>query len=339
MRYLLKISLPTLLAAVLLTACGGGGAAVSAGDIAVVGSTHITQAQYDNLLAQQKQSAGSSFPKQGTAEFESVKSKVVTALVEQAERAERAKSDGIKITTKQIDAKLVALKKQYFNGDDKKYVAQLKQQHLTDAQVRDDIRSQLINEALVKEITKGIKVTDGDVHDYYLKNSQLYAKPQSRDIRHVLVKSKKLADSLYTQLKSGNSKLWCTLAKKYSKDPGSKDNCGKLTVSKGQTVPGFDKVAFSEKTNVVHAPIHDATYGWFVIEPLSIVHPRRTTPEKQVSASIKATLLQQGKNQAITDWSSQLTKGFCSGSKIKFQVGYTPSPDPCASTTTTGTST
>jgi parvulin-like peptidyl-prolyl isomerase len=339
MRSLFKISLPTLLAAALLAGCGGGGAAVSAGDIAVVGGTHITQAQYDNLLAQQKQSAGASFPKQGTAEFETVKSKVVTALVQQAERTERANSDGVTVTEKQVDAKLTALKKQYFQGDDKKYKAQLKQQHLTDAQVRADVRSQLVNEALVKQITKGVKVTDADVHDYYLKNSQLYAKPQSRDIRHILVKSPKLANSLYAQLKSGNGKLWCTLAKKYSQDPGSKNNCGKLTVSKGQTVPAFDAVAFSEKTNVVHKPIHDATYGWFVIEPLSTVHPRQTTPEKQVRASIKATLLQQDKNQAITDWSNQLTKSFCSGGKIKYQVGYKPSPDPCASSTTTNTST
>ena len=110
-------------------------------------------------------------------------------------------------------------------------------------------------------------------------------------------------------------------------------------MSKGQTVPQFDKVAFSEKTKTIHAPIHDATYGWFVIEPLSIVHPRSTTPEKQVTATIKQQLLQQEKNQAITTWFNNLTKRFCKGGKIHYQVGYTPSPDPCASTTSTNTST
>jgi foldase protein PrsA len=338
MRFFVKISLPALLAAVLLTACGSG-AAVSAGDIAVVGSTHITQGQFDTLIAQQKQSAGASFPKQGTSQYQTVKSQVVTALVQQAERSERAKAEGITVTDKQVDAKLTALKKQYFNGDEKKYKAQLKQQHLTDAQIRDDIRSQLINNALVAKITKNVKVSASDIHDYYLKNSQQYAKPQSRDIRHILVKDKKLASSLYQQLKNGTDKQWCTLAKKYSQDPGSKNNCGKLTVSKGQTVPGFDSVAFSETTKVVHAPIHDKTYGWFIIEPLSAIHPRQVTPEKQVAATIRSTLLQQDKNQAITDWSNQLTKSFCSGGKIKYQVGYTPSPNPCSSSTTTGTST
>ena len=243
------------------------------------------------------------------------------------------------MTAKQIDARLNAIRKQNNLADDKAYQAQLKKQHLTDRDVRESVRTQLINEALVKEITKGIKVSAGEIHDYYLQNSQQYAKPQSRDVRHILVKSKKLANSLYAQLKSGNDKLWCTLAKKYSQDPGSKNNCGKLTVSKGETVAGFDAVAFTEKAHVVHAPIHDSKYGWFVIEPLSVVHPRQTTPETQVSATIRATLVQQKKNQAITDWSTALTKSFCGDSKVRYLVGYKPSPDPCASSTTTNTST
>jgi parvulin-like peptidyl-prolyl isomerase len=337
MRSFVTFILPAMLAAVLLAGCGST-STVSAGEIAIVGNTHITQAQYDALLSQQKLGAGSSFPKQGTAAFEAEKSKIVTALVQQAERNEKAESDGIKVTDKQVDARLTAIRKQNNLLDDKKYEEQLKKQHLTDKQIRSDVRLQLINEALVKEITKGVKVTNDDVHDYYLKNSQLYAKPQSRDVRHILVKTQKLADQLYPQLKAGTNKTWCTLAKKYSQDPGSKNNCGKLTVSKGQTVPGFDTVAFSEKTNVVHKPIHDATYGYFIIEPLSIIHPRKTTPESQVRASIKSQLEQQQKNQAITTWINDLTKHYCSG-KIKYQVGYKPSPDPCAASTTTSATT
>src|SRR5947208_4357618 len=172
MRFLVKISLPALLAAVLLTACGGGGGAVTAGDIAVVGKTHVTQAQFDTVLAQQKANASSSFPKQGTSEYESIKSQIVSGLVQQAERDDRAKSDGIVVTAKQIDARLNAIRKQNNLADDKAYQAQLKKQHLTDRDVRESVRTQLINEALVKEITKGIKVSAGEIHDYYLQNSQ-----------------------------------------------------------------------------------------------------------------------------------------------------------------------
>ena len=159
-------------------------------------------------------------------------------------------------------------------------------------------------------------------------------------MRYILIKQKSVADSIYRQVKSGNAKTWCTLAKKYAKD-ASGQNCGKATFTKGQTVAAFDNVAFTQPTKVVHAPIYDPTQykSWFVIEPLGNVKPRSSTPEKQVAASIKQQLVQTKKNQAMTDWVASTTKGFCSGSQIKYQVGFTPSPDPCTVTTTTNATT
>jgi parvulin-like peptidyl-prolyl isomerase len=341
-----KFILPILFVAALLAGCGGGGSAagLKSGDIAVVGKVHITKSAFDALMAQAKRSFAQqtpprAFPKDGTAAFETVKGQAVTLLVQQAEREAKAESMGIKITDKDVDARLKQIKKQYFGNSEKKYLAQLKQQNLTDAQVRDDVRAQLISEAVSKKVTTNVTVSSDDVHQYYITHPQLYSQAQTRDVRHILVKAKPLAETLYGQLKSGNDSAWCKLAKKYSQDPSSKDNCGKLTISKGQTVPEFDKVAFSQPTKKVHAPIHNAQYGWFIIEPLSSVKPRSTTPEKQVSSAIKQQLLQQNKNQAMTDWATALTKSFCSGSKIKYQVGFTPSPDPCASTTTNATTT
>jgi len=341
MRSLAKFTFPILFAVALVAGCGGGGGSggLKSNDVAVVGSTHISKTDYDLLIAQAKHSLGKTFPKQGTTQFEALKSKAVTVLLNQAERAETASSDGIKVTDKQVEARLTQIKKQYFSGSETKYKAQLKQQHLTDAQVRNDVKSQLIYEAIVAKITKGVTVSAGEAHDYYIAHPQLYSKAQTRDVRHILVKTKQQADSIFAQLKAGNDKTWCTLAKKFSQDPSSKNNCGKLTVSKGQTVPQFDKVAFSEQTKTIHAPIHDATYGWFVIEPLSIVHPRSTTPEKEVAATIKQQLLQQKKDQATTTWFNNLSKTFCKGGKIHYQVGFTPTPDPCQSTTSTNTST
>jgi len=203
MRSLAKFILPVLLLAALVAGCGGGGSSgLNSRDVAVVGKTHISKSDYDTLLAQAKRSLGKTFPKQGTAEFESIKSKAVTLLVQQAERAERASSEGIRVSEAQVDKRLASIKKRYFKNSEAKYRAQLKQLHLTDKQVRDDIRSQLIYEAIVNKITKSLSVSDSEVHDYYIAHPQLYSKAQTRDVRHILVKSKPLAQSIYTQLKS-----------------------------------------------------------------------------------------------------------------------------------------
>ncbi|MDX6427162.1 MAG: foldase protein PrsA [Gaiellaceae bacterium] len=336
--------LPIALVAVLLAGCGGGSSAsLSGGDVAVVGSVHVTKPQFAALIAQAQNSfkqQNRPFPKQGTTEYETVKGQAITLLVQQAEREAKASSMGIKISNADIDKRLAQIVKQYFHGKQSEYEAQLKKQKLTDAQVRNDIRSQLISEAVFNKVTSGAKVSDSAVHAYYIAHPQLYSQPQSRDVRYILVKKKADAESVYTQVKAGGDKAWCTLAKKYAKD-ASGQNCGKATFTKGQTVAAFDKIAFSQPTKVVHAPIYDPTQykSWFVIEPLGAVKPKQTTPEKQVSASIKQQLLQTAKNQAMTDWVASTTKGFCSGSKIKYQAGYKPTPDPCTVTTTTNATT
>lgn len=333
--------LPLLVLAVLAAGCGGGGSAkLQANDVAVVGKEHVKKLDFDALLEQAKlsyQQQGHSFPKQGTTQYQTIQGQAVTLLVQQAERDQKAQSMGIHISDKQIQQRLDQIKKQYFQGSEKKYRAQLKKEHLTDAQVRDDVKAQLVSEAIVNKVTGGVKVSNSDVHNYYVSHKSLYLRPESRDVRHVLVKSKSLAGSLYDQLKSAPDSTWCKLAKKYSQDPGSKDNCGRLTVTKGETVPVFNTVAFTSPTKVVHTPVHDPHYGWFVIEPLSAVKPPSATPESQVASSIRQELLQNKKNQAMTSWVKDLTKSFCSGSKIKYQPGYRPTPDPCAAATTSTT--
>jgi peptidyl-prolyl cis-trans isomerase C len=330
----LKIRLltPLVLVVALAAGCGGGGesAGLNSDDAAVVGSKHIDKADIESLMSQAKRgykAQGRTFPKTGTSEYTQIRNQAVTLLVQQAERETKADDMGVKVSEKDVDKRLDQIKKQYFGGSQTKYEQQLKKQGLTDEQVRRDIRAQLISEGVFKEVTSDVKVSDGEIHDYYMQHPQLYAQPQSRDVRHILVKTKAQADKIHSELENGGD--FAALAKKYSQDPGSKTQGGKLTVSKGQTVPPFDKAAFSLKTNELSDPIK-TTYGWHIIQPLSNVKPRKTTPEKQVKDSIRQQLLQQEKNTAMTAWVNDLTKSYCKGDKVKYQVGYKPSPDPCA---------
>lgn len=321
--------------------CGGGSssaAKLTADDVAVVGQTSISKNQFEDLLSTAQASfkqQGRKFPKQGTAEYATIKSQAVALLVQQAEREEKAQDLGIDVSDKQIADRLKQIKQQYFQGKESAYKAQLAKQGLSDAQVRADIKAQLISEALFKKVTDGVKVSGKDVHAYYVSHPNQYKQPESRQVRHILVKKKSLADQIYAQLKSGAD--FGKLAKKYSIDTVSAAQGGNYNAVKGQSVAPFEKVAFSLKTKEISKPVK-TQYGWHVIQAISPIKPAGKTPEKQAADQIKQQLLQQKRNTAVNDWAKQLQKDYCSGSQIKYQPGFQPSPDPCAvpATTTAG---
>jgi foldase protein PrsA len=338
MKRTLVLFVVSSLVGLLVTACGGGGGtgSLSSGDVAVVGGQKITKDDFDALLERAKKSYASQkrkFPKPGTQEYETLKSQAITFLVQRAEFAEKADDMGVDISDKQIDDKIASLKKQFYGDSEKRYEGALKQQGLTPETARTEVKAQLISEALYKKVTADVKVGNKAIADYYKANKSVYVQKASRDVRHILVNKKSLADQIHAQLVAAHEKNFAKLAKKYSKDPGSASNGGKLTITRGQTVPPFDKTAFTLKKGQLSEPVH-TQYGWHVIQALSGIKPPSTTPLDKVKDSIRQQLEQQQKNDAMTKWVDTAKKDFCSG-KIKYQPGYRPNPDPCATATTT----
>jgi parvulin-like peptidyl-prolyl isomerase len=331
MRRLLLFGFASL--ALFAAGCGGTTtASLGSDDVAVVGDQQVSKDEFQQLMGRAKKSYDAqkrAFPKPGSTQYEQLKGQAITFLVQQAEVEEQAKNLGIDVSDDRVDKEIARYKKQFYGGSDARYEKAVKQQGLTDDQAREAIKQQLISQALFKKVTGNVKVSDADIKQYYDSHKTQYVQPESRDVRHILVTKKALADSLYQQLKSGGN--FAKLAKQYSKDPGSASNGGKLTVSKGQTVPEFDKTAFSLKTGQLSQPVH-TQYGYHIIQALSAVKAPKTTSLAQVRASIQEQLGQQHKNDKITKWLEDTKKSYCNG-KIKYQIGYQPSPDPCATLT------
>ena len=324
MRLLRFLPLSALIALVLVAAgCGGGGArSVPSDAVAVVGSDTITKVLFNTLMDGTKSAYAArktAFPKPGTTQYKALQDQTMKYLVQQDELEQRAKSLGIVVSDKDVDARIKQIKTQYFGGSETKYKQQLKAQGLTEALLRVNLHGQILSEKLYAKVTGGVKVSDADIQKYYNDHQSTYAQAASRDVRHILVNDKKLADQLEAQLKSGGD--FAKLAKQYSKDPGSAKQGGKLTISKGQTVAPFDKVAFSLKTNEISAPVH-TTYGWHIIQALSAVKPAKQTPLKDVKASISQQLLQTKKTDVINKWVEDVNKEYAK--KIAYQTGYTP---------------
>jgi foldase protein PrsA len=335
MRLLRFLPLSLLLVAGLLAAgCGGGTKAVPANAVAVVGDSTVSKVDFNNVLAATKKIdkiRKTATPKLGTTEYKTRSDGIVSFLVTMSELTQEAKSMGLApVTDKEVQTQIDQIKKQYASGDEKKFETLLAGQGLTIDIYRLQWRYQLLSNRISADVTKGVKVTDADVKKYYDTNKANYTQAASRDVRHILVNSKKLADSIESQLKAGGN--FAKLAKKYSKDTGSAVNGGKLTVQKGKTVPEFDKAAFSLKTNEISAPVH-TTYGWHIIQALSAIKPAQTKPLKDEQATIRQQLVSTKKQDAMTKWLDDMKKSY--SKKVRYQAGYTPT----ATTTTAGSNT
>jgi len=319
--------------ALLAASCGGGGgSSVSKDDAAVVAGTPVTRVELDRKMCQAK--AGydlqkRAFPKAGSQEYQSVQSQVLQELVQRTELAQEGQKLGVSVTDKQLETQMKLLKKQNYGGSEKKYEKDIGRYCFTDAEVRDAVRSNLLANAIYKKVTGGVQVSDADAKAYYDTHPQVYTQPQSRVVRHILVKSKALADKLYAQLKGGAD--FAALAKKYSQDPGSKTQGGRLTISKGQTVPQFDHVAFALQTGALSKPVH-TQFGWHIIQALTAVKPAKVTPLASVKSQISQQLLQTKRTAAMTTWLNGVKKDYAS--KISYATGLAP-----ATTSTPGTTT
>jgi parvulin-like peptidyl-prolyl isomerase len=325
-----------VLALAALAGCGSGDDAVPADAVAVVDGREISRDDYDALLARTRKNYENQkrdFPKAGTPEFQVLKSQFVQYLVQRAQMRQAAEDLDIEVTDEQVSERLKQVKEQYLGGDEARYERQLRESDLTDAQVREDIRDQIVSEKLFQNVTRDTKVTAAEVEAQYAKNKAQYSQPESREVRHILVKSKARAEALYAELQAGGD--FATLAKENSLDAGSKDHGGQLTISRGQTVAPFDEKAFELKVNEISMPVK-TEFGFHVIQALGPVEPAKVTPLKDVEAAIKQQLLESQKNEEMTAWVDDLKQDYA---EVVYQTGFAPpatATTPAATATTTG---
>jgi parvulin-like peptidyl-prolyl isomerase len=343
---LVRITFGILLAALALVAaaCGGGSDAVPTGSIAVVDGTEIAKQDLDELIEQAKkgyEAQKQEFPKAGTPEYQNIQTQYVAYLVELEEFRQAADELGISVSEKDIDTAEQDLIKSRFDGKRAEYEKALEAQGFTAEEYREKaLAVSALSKKIFDEVTKNAKVAEPEILEYYTQNQSQYGTPESRDVRHILIAekdgnevdfaaSKAKADDMYSQLQGGGD--FAALAKANSADPGSKDSGGKLTISRGQTVPEFDKVSFELDKNEISKPVK-TQYGYHVIQAVSEVRKAKVTPIDEVRPTIRATLLQRKRNEEMQAWVEDLKKDY--EGKVSYAAGYEPPALPEAPTET-----
>ena len=193
------------------------------------------------------------------------------------------------------------------------------------------MRENLVANAQLQKIEKGITLTDEDLMKVYESKKNEYEQVSAR---HILIafkgspaaqagkpelteeQAKAKATELRKQILAGAS--FEELAKKESDDTGSGANGGELgDFNHGQMVPEFEQAAFAAKVGEVTEPVR-TQYGYHIIK----VEKHGTTPFDQVKSFLERNE-RQAKLQAQLD-------AMKSSAKVTYNDTYFTPPAPVA---------
>ena len=131
------------------------------------------------------------------------------------------------------------------------------------------------------KVAEKMPVTQQDLQRYYNEHKDQFRVQDEVNVRHILVaapppgvdgkpdpkamdEARKKAEDILKQVKSGGD--FAALAKKYSDDPGSKDNGGSLGwIQHGRTVKEFDQAAFALDKGQVSGLVQ-SPFGFHIIK-------------------------------------------------------------------------
>jgi peptidyl-prolyl cis-trans isomerase D len=177
----------------------------------------------------------------------------------------------------------------------------------------------------LNQLRQSVSLTDDELKVVYQQNIQQYEVPDRVHAEHILLMTvgktdaevaeiEKQADDILAQARKKGSNFE-ELAKKYSEDPGSKAKGGDLGwLVRGQTVPEFEKAAFSLPKGEISDLIR-TQYGFHIIKVLD-KETAHTKPFDEVKDSIRTPLLLQKLDQEAAATADKMSNDIRQSNKI-----------------------
>lgn len=227
---------------------------------------------------------------------------VLQNLLVQKLLVNQAKIDSVEVKDEevenQLDARIERLRT-YFNQDDKA-IADYYGQSVNDikAQMRGDMRSQLLAERMQAQITEKATITPSEVQTFFNnipKDSLPYFNSEV-EIREIVYKpqvnatekaaARARVEDLRKRITEGGESF-ADLAKKYSDDSGSGSNGGDLGWQKrGTFVAEFEAMVYKLEADQI-SPIVETEFGFHIIQLLerrgNLVHARHILIKPQIT--------------------------------------------------------
>jgi parvulin-like peptidyl-prolyl isomerase len=194
----------------------------------------------------------------------------------------------VKISRRELSMAVENVMKQGKFKSKKEFEVAIKRMGLTPSKFNEMMKNEMLVSKMIKKIRSEIKITPNDLREV--------------SASHILLTSEAVANAVLADIKKGES--FSTLAKKYSKDPGSAKKGGDLGYfSSGMMVESFDKAVFALKVGEV-SDIVKSPFGYHIIK----LHSTRLRKFEGKEKNIEKAALADKQNKVYQKWYSDLRK-------------------------------
>ena len=298
--------------------------------LATVGNEKVTKGDLDKQMskydAQFKQQYGNDYATNDKVkdQIKQTKQKILDQLVTEKILLKKADELNLKPSDDDINSKVEDTINQYKTQypEEGQFESVLQQNGITEDELKESLKKQIIESAVQDDILKDITVTDDEVQTYYDENKDSkYSVGAGATVAHILIAEKasdgsvdydaslQKANSLKSQIDGGAD--FATMAKANSTDTGSAAKGGSLgfvAYNSTQLVPEFVAGFKDLKEGEVSQPVK-SQYGYHIIKATGL-KDAEVTPLDKVKDEIKSTVLQQKQqttfNAKIEEWKTDL---------------------------------
>jgi len=254
--------------------------------LAVVGNRPVLASQVEEEIFS-RESQGAKLPTDPKG-LDAVRLQIVSSIIDEELLVQQAQRDtSIKVTDEEIasgvEEQVRKVRGNFTSEVD--YRAELSKagfqtpeeyrRWLSDQQRRAAFQNRLIEKLRADGKLKSVSPTEKEMRQFFDdQRASLGKRPATLSFRQIVVSpkpspeakaiTKAQADSIVLELRGGAD--FATAARRFSQDPGSKEQGGSLNwFRRGVMVPEFERVAFSLKPGVISDPV-ESPFGYHIIQ-------------------------------------------------------------------------
>ncbi len=254
--------------------------------VAVVGNRPVLASQVDEELFS-RQAQGVKLPESQEA-LDAARKEIISSIIDEELLVQQALRDtSITVTDQEIadgvEQQVRKVRENFQSEVD--YKEELRKsgfqtpeeyrRWMTDQQRRAALQNRLIDKLRSDGKLKAVSPTEQEMRSYFdAQKASLGNRPATLSFRQIAItpkpsaeakaRTRAQADSIVMELRRGAD--FATAAKRFSQDPGSKEQGGSLNwFRRGVMVPEFEKVAFSLKPGVISDPV-ESPFGFHIIQ-------------------------------------------------------------------------